>query len=198
VSVVRLTKERRRAQLLDVAAEMVAERGVGALTMEGLAARAGVSKALPYAHFDNADAVLVALYRREVRRIGEAVGGAVAGARDPYEQLRSAIGAYFDAVRARGPVLAALTAPGSRIPAEADGGRRLGVAFVAGLLVEGGMARRPARLVASILLGALSGAVDAWVHGDASRSTAEQAVVDVAWALIQEQAGRRAGRAAAR
>lgn len=192
VNVARLTKADRRDQLLDVAAEIVAREGTAALTMEGLAARAGVSKALPYAHFDNAHDVLVELYRREVARIGEAVGAAVAGQTEPYERLAAAIAAYFDVVEARGPVLAALTAPGSRVPAEADGGQRHGVRFVADLFVAGGLPRRSARLVASTLLGALAGAVDAWVHGEASRAAAQQTVVDVAWALVRSQARRAA------
>ena len=36
---------------------LVSERGFGAITMEGVAARAGVSKALPYSHFENAEAL---------------------------------------------------------------------------------------------------------------------------------------------
>lgn len=38
---------------------MLLERGAAAITMEGLAVQAGVSKALPYIHFDNAEAVLI-------------------------------------------------------------------------------------------------------------------------------------------
>ncbi len=41
--------------------------------MEGIAARGGVSKALPYRHFDNADDVLMALYQREMALLAERV-----------------------------------------------------------------------------------------------------------------------------
>ena len=46
--------------------------------MERLAAEAGVSKALPYKHFDNSEQVLAELYRRET--VGARARG-VAGAR---------------------------------------------------------------------------------------------------------------------
>ena len=55
----RLTRAQRRDHLLDAAAELVGLKGVGAVTMEGVAARAGVSKALPYTHFDDATDLLM-------------------------------------------------------------------------------------------------------------------------------------------
>lgn len=185
----RLTKQKRREQLLDAAGEIVARGGVAALSMEGLAARAGVSKTLPYAHFDNADAVLVVLFRRELTRIAAAVGAGMAGETEPHARVRAAVAAYFDAVRARGPLLSVLTAPGSRVPAEADAGERVGVKYVADLFVrELGVPRRRAPALAAIFLGALAGAVDAWAHGDIRQATAQQLAVDIAVALCSSAA----------
>ena len=62
----RLSAAQRREQFLDVAAQLVVEQGADAVTMEAVAARAGVSKALSYRYFDNAGALLVALFEREV------------------------------------------------------------------------------------------------------------------------------------
>jgi AcrR family transcriptional regulator len=72
----RLSHAQRRKQLLDAAASLIIERSLDAVTMEGVAARAGVSKALPYRFFTNRDDLLMALYDREAgiltRRMREA------------------------------------------------------------------------------------------------------------------------------
>lgn len=56
-----LSADRRRADLLAVAAEIVLERGWRALTMKGLAERAGVSRQLVYQRFPDLSVLLVAL-----------------------------------------------------------------------------------------------------------------------------------------
>ena len=173
----RLSKDDRREQLLDVAADMAVERGVAALTMEGLAERAGVSKALPYQHFDNAGAVLIALYAREIGLLGRRVYEAVDGIADPEARVGAAIHAYFDVVAERGRVLGAFTGSGSNVAAEADQGARTGVEFVTALLIKPfGFTGRRARMLASIFLGTLAGATDSWAHGDGGREGTEKTV----------------------
>jgi len=181
----RLTSTARREQLLEAAADLVIERGVGAVTMEGLAVRAQVSKALPYKHFENADAVLVELYRREMANLGAAVLEAVATSDDPREQLRGAIRAYFDIVIQRGILLANLSGSGSEIPQMANAGDRIGTTFLGDLFVQNfGLPKAKARVAAALLLGALLGAVEALAHGEASRSRLESASADLALHLI--------------
>ena len=176
----RLSKEGRREQLLDVAADMVVERGIAALTMEGLAERAGVSKALPYQHFDNAGAVLIALYGREIGLLGRRVYEAVDGVADPETRVRVAIHAYFDVVAERGRVLGAFTGSGSNVAAEADQGARTGVEFVTVLLVKPfGFSGRRARMLASMFLGTLAGATESWAHSDGRRERIELTVTAV-------------------
>jgi AcrR family transcriptional regulator len=183
----RLSKEERREQLLDAAAALVVERGLGGITMEGLADRAGVSKALPYQHFDNAPDVLVALYRREIGWLGGRVVAAVADTADPAARVRAAIHAYFDAVVERGAVLGALSNPATGVAAEADGGQRVGVEFVAELVVEPfGFSGRRARMLASMLLGMLFGAVDSWAHEDGGRHRIEHTVSALIVAALRE------------
>ena len=173
----RLSKEDRREQLLDVAADMVVERSVAALTMEGLAERAGVSKALPYQHFENSSAVLIALYGREIGLLGRRVYEAVDGIADPEARVGAAIHAYFDVVAERGRVLGAFTGSGSSVAAEADQGARTGVEFVTALLVKPfGFSGRRARMLASMFLGTLAGATDSWAHSDGGRERIEETV----------------------
>ena len=82
----RLRRDQRRDQLLDSAAALLVERGPGAITMEGVAAEAGVSKALPYAHFDNATELLRQLRDRELDHLRDRLLAASAGV-EGFERL---------------------------------------------------------------------------------------------------------------
>lgn len=176
----RLTKESRREQLLDTAAELLLEAGSGAITMEGLAAKAGVSKALPYLHFADAADVLVALHARELRDMSRRIGSAVDDAEPGEPQLAAAIGAYLDVIEERGDVLSRLRAPGS--PAIRSSGRdRTANEFVATLLRSAyGLSPRASGVGAAAVFGAISGLIDAWAHGEASRRDVEELAVSVA------------------
>lgn len=176
----RLSKPARREQLLDTAAELLLETGARALTMEGLAARAGVSKALPYLHFTDAADVLVALHERELQGMSSRIGAAVGGAARGEPQIAAAIGAYLDVIEERGDVLARLRAPGS--PAMRNAARdRTANEFVAGLLRSTyGLSPRAATVGAAAVFGALNGLVEAWAHGEASRRDVEDLAISVA------------------
>src|SRR4051794_22478531 len=65
----RLTADERRAQLLDAARAVIAAGGVASVTMDRIAAEAGVSKALVYLHFENTDEVLAAVLENELARL---------------------------------------------------------------------------------------------------------------------------------
>ena len=105
--------------------------------MEGLAVAAGVSKALPYRHFANANAALIALMAREVAHLGQAMTAACVGIDDGDQLIIAAIGAYFDVVGERGGLLNALAGPGSSIPELAAGGVRTPPTFLLKLLQRG-------------------------------------------------------------
>ena len=188
----RLSKASRREQLLDSAAEVLLQRGPGGITMEGLAQQAGVSKALPYVHFDNAGSVLVELYQREMQNLGERVAAALASQIEPSARLRAAVHSYFDVVVERGAILAMLAGPGSSIPVLADSGERLGNRFVAAIFRrEFGVPEEAAMINAALLLGALNGGIDALTHGEGSRRAIEETVVELALGLTRahEDAG---------
>jgi TetR/AcrR family transcriptional regulator, fatty acid biosynthesis regulator len=61
----RLSPEARRAHILDVAARLIVEEGVSAVSMERLGREAGISKALCYAYFENRTELLSQLLVRE-------------------------------------------------------------------------------------------------------------------------------------
>jgi AcrR family transcriptional regulator len=182
-----MTRSARRHQLLDVAAERVVEHGLAAMSMERIAEWSGVSKALPYAHFDNVEALLVALYQREWVAIGREIVDALEHA-DPDDDLAAVrVRAYFDAVAGRAAVIEALTAPGSTIPRHADPDGE-GARYSARLLYRyHGVDKRRALAVSGILQGALFGATTTWLHGLAPREVLEEAIAAVIRALASPE-----------
>lgn len=112
----RLNRADREASLLDAAAKIVADEGVEALTMEGLAARAGINKALPYRFFGNRDEVLVALWDRETSAFDAEIALAIAGAASLEDKLQAILGVWLDLLEAGGGALGRLDAPGAGPP----------------------------------------------------------------------------------
>lgn len=104
----RLSRADRRRQLLDVAAELVAADGVAALTLDRLAAAAGVAAGLPYAYFPSVDALLIELFDKVVGAIDDEIDELVAR-RPPFAELvRESLRVWLAALRRRRPLLLAL------------------------------------------------------------------------------------------
>ncbi|MFG3252713.1 TetR/AcrR family transcriptional regulator [Streptomyces sp. NPDC048172] len=78
----RLPREVRRAQILDAAARLIAEHGWQGMTMERVAAEAGVAKSVSYAIFESRARLQRAVMRRAQEVTGERVERALAAARD--------------------------------------------------------------------------------------------------------------------
>lgn len=191
-----LTRAVRREQLLDAAADLVAERGVAGVTMEGVAAMAGASKALPYRHFANADAVLVALYHRELDLVADRVTAAVRTSGRGDAVLRAAIGAYFEVVDERGAILAVLAGAGSPVPDLEGAGRARSPELVARLVADAyGIDDETARALGALLVGLVTAASDAIGLGLTDRATAERlaaaASIGAVRAVIRAERGRR-------
>ncbi|MEO9329733.1 TetR/AcrR family transcriptional regulator [Gordonia aurantiaca] len=64
----RVPAAQRRDQVLDAALSVLVDSGLSAVTMDAVAARAGVTKPVVYTHFANRDEVLESLLDREKRR----------------------------------------------------------------------------------------------------------------------------------
>ena len=196
----RLTGRQRREQLLDVAAEVVLEGGADAATMEGVAARAGVSKKLGYAHFANikGTAALVPGFDREVSELDAAVAASLAGARSLEEQIGSMVHAYLDVLDGRGLLLRGLLQSqlgrGPIADRQADRQQRVWQ-FLAGLLVSGlGIPEVAATTAAAILLDALDGAIAVWAAGVLSRPEVEAVFLDMAMGALRALTGPGASR----
>ncbi len=114
----------RRDLLLDVAAEMVAAGDADAVSMESVAGRAGVSRALVYKHFANRQALLHALYERESSHLHRSLSAAVQRASTLEEMLRALVAGALAAQSERAATFAALASEGGRPRGHRDRQRR--------------------------------------------------------------------------
>lgn len=202
----RMTRADRRDQLLDTAATIAAERGFDAVTMEGVAARAGVSKALPYTHFGNADALIAALRDRELSLLTRRSIAAVLAEDSLDDKIAAAVHAVFESVRERGGLLVLFLRwlPQLEVhihdrptpPTPFDW-------FIAELFeAEFGLSRPAARVLQRTMAMGIVGAIDAWSEGHASQPEAERTVARVvvtgAAALAAEEKASTPRRRAAR
>ncbi len=99
----RLAPEIRRRQLLDAALEVVSDQGFDAVTVEAVAARAGVTRPVVYDMFGDLDRLLLALVdREEMAALAPLLGivGSDPGDADPEKFLIEAILAFLHAVHA--------------------------------------------------------------------------------------------------
>lgn len=153
--------------------------------MEGLAEAAGVSKALPYRHFANANAALVALMNREVGHLGLTMVTACEGIDEGDLMITAAIGAYFDTVVERGGLLNELAGPGSPIADLAAAGTRTAPQFLVELL-DGGyqLDGQSAILTAWLVTGLAIAGSDSLARGDGPRSVIQPLTVAAIIATI--------------
>lgn len=163
----RLSRDERRELFLDIAARIVVDHGVEALTMEGLAAEAGVSKALGYRYFTNRDDLLAALFAREVQRYDRLIAERTSGLSSFEDRIRAMLETYLDTVTERGNVLTIL------MQARLGGGtfeqrRRERNRFVEDYFAdlihdEFGVAPSTALIASSVFLTGTLGLITAWL-----------------------------------
>ena len=91
----RLPRAEREQQILDIAHARFAEHGYGAVTMEDVAAAAGVTKPLLYAYFGNKERLYLACMERAGDAMLTTVVAAVSDADSPADALRRGLRAFF-------------------------------------------------------------------------------------------------------
>ncbi|MQA72763.1 MAG: TetR family transcriptional regulator [Solirubrobacterales bacterium] len=100
----RMSADRRREQLLDVTKEMVGEQGFHAVSIEGVARRAGITRPVVYGHFDDLGALLEAMVEREGTRalaqLAEILPTELAEGGSPRDDLLAGLSGYLAAVAA--------------------------------------------------------------------------------------------------
>jgi len=167
-----------------VAAELIVDKGIDSVTMESVAAAAGVSKGLGYAYFTDRGDVLMAVLTREMRSMERRIGRAVANA-DTFEaKLRAGTKAWFDTVSERGTLFSTLLST-SQIRGKRAKERKANLnrweSFYADLAErELGIPRRQAEIASAVLIAGLSGVVRRWVDNRDPRYLLEETFVQFA------------------
>lgn len=96
---VRMSGQERREQLLNVGRKLFAEKGFEVVTVEEIAAKAGVSKPVVYEHFGGKEGLYAVLVDREMTYLLASIGDALTGGspRALLEQAAMALFNYIDA-----------------------------------------------------------------------------------------------------
>ena len=185
----RLPRSERREHLLDVAAQLILDKGIEAVTMEGVATAAGVSKGLGYAYFANSGTLLRALLNREVRKLNERVFSAF-GKEDDFEaRLRAVIHAWFDHIEEQGVLMGRLmhATRNDGPPVEArNADNRFNEQWWADLAErELGVPNGRGRIATAIILTGLEGVVQRWTQCGDTREELEEVFMRVAMGGLQ-------------
>src|SRR4051794_17564387 len=146
-----MAPEQRREQLLDTALEIALDRGFHAVTMDGVARAAGVTRPVVYGLFADRTALLTAVVDRAEQSALAQLHPALAAVPgpdddvDPDELLVRGLTAYLTAVRDSPRMWRAILVPPEGAPRELQeritAGRRAALAHLR-VLVEWGLARR--------------------------------------------------------
>jgi AcrR family transcriptional regulator len=97
----RMAAADRRELILQAARESFAEGGYHRTSLEGIAERAGVSKALLYEHFDSKRELHAAMLEAHVRELIERIEAALVDAEPGEDRLRAGLEAFFDFLEER-------------------------------------------------------------------------------------------------
>jgi AcrR family transcriptional regulator len=100
----RMRAEQRREHLIDVALEVILERGYARVSIEAIARAAGITRPVVYDHFPNLGRLLHAVIEREERIAVEQLAQVVPEEPDhqePGELLASGVGRFLEAVTSR-------------------------------------------------------------------------------------------------
>ena len=171
----RMGAAERRTQLLDVAADIVAGGGVEALTIEAVAAKAGVHRPVVYRHFENAERLLDATIDRELEELGGATSAAVQGLEGIEPRLRAAVTSWMEhfaksAALTSAALIESPATAGVRRRRRAQ--NRASMTFFVRELRSAGLDADDAAVVAAIMLHGLVGLVSLWRARRVTRSVA--------------------------
>ncbi len=92
----RMPKAQRKAQMLDVAEQVFAERGYLTASMDEIAERVGVSKPMLYEYYGSKEGLLIGCIHRARTELLERTQLAITGADGPEDTLRRGLVAFFE------------------------------------------------------------------------------------------------------
>ena len=187
----RLSGTERREHFLDVTAELVISKGVESVTMEAVAAAAGVSKGLGYAYFSNRNELMLALLNRELGELQRRSTEEIRAASDFEGRIRAQLKAWFDVMSEKGALIGTLLQSQAIQGPLAERRKTYNQEMhdFYGQLAEKefGIPRRKSVAAAAILLAGMSGIIERWRNGD-SRHLLEETYVEVVMGALRGMA----------
>lgn len=197
----------RRAGILDAAMSVFADRGYHASSIDEIARKAGVSKALIYEHFASKQALWASLLDAQAAEIFRRLAAGAATAEPGEVRLRAGVDAFLTFVEERRGAWRMLfrEAADPEVVAFLDRVRSQVAGVVAALIAAEPAAspddradrRQAIEMLAEQLVGAVQGLANWWAdHQEVPRAELVDAVMDFAWiGLERMRAGERARRA---
>jgi AcrR family transcriptional regulator len=189
----RMAASDRRLAILEAARSAFAEGGFHQTSLDAVAERAGVSKALIYEHFESKRALYEAMLEMHTDELIERVSTAVTAAEEPEDRLLAGLEAFFGFVEERrGAWRILFRNPGDPDVAIYMERLREGVAAaVAALMSEEAEQAFPdaperdriIQMVAQQLVGAMQALADWWdLHREIPREEVIRGAMDFVWA----------------
>ena len=192
---IRMSAEERREQILDVTKHLVDARGFHAVSIEGVARLAGITRPIVYTHFRDLGGLLEALVEREgaraLRQLAELLPAAIAGGGDRRDVLLGAMRSYLEAVSTDPVTWRLVLMPPEGAPellrTEIERGREMAVAQLAEV-ARTGLApgrRPPDPELTAWTMSALSDSAARLLLTDPDRWPVERLMDHTAWLLDQ-------------
>jgi AcrR family transcriptional regulator len=196
----RMAAADRRAAILEAARAAFADAGYHETSLDAVAERAGVSKALLYEHFGSKRELFVAMLEMHVRELIERISGAVAGAEPGEPRMRAGLEAFFGFVEERRGAWRIMfrNADDPDVTVRLDRLRNEVAAAIVQLMSEEAAAKgldfpelpQLVEMIAQQLVGAMQSLADWWdLHRKVPKEEVIQAAMDFAW-IGQERISR--------
>jgi AcrR family transcriptional regulator len=190
----------RREAILDAARSAFAERGFHETSLDSVAERAGVSKALLYEHFSSKRELYVAMLEMHVHELVERISGAAGGAEPGEPRMRAGLEAFFGFVEERRGAWRIMfrNSDDPDVSIRLDRLRDEVAAAIVQLMSEEAAAKgldfpkmpQMVEMIAQQLVGAMQSLADWWdLHRDVPRDDVLQVAMDFAW-MGQERLSR--------
>jgi len=182
----------RREAILDAARGAFADRGFHETSLDAVAERAGVSKALLYEHFSSKRELYVAMLEMHVHELVERISGAVAGAEPGEPRMRAGLEAFFGFVEERRGAWRIMfrNSDDPDVSIRLDRLRDEVAAAIIQLMSEDAAAQgldfpkmpQMVEMIAQQIVGAMQSLADWWdLHRDVPRDEVLQVAMDFAW-----------------
>jgi AcrR family transcriptional regulator len=160
-------RAQRREYFLDLTATLVRNEGLAAVTMERVAALAGLSKPVVYSHFADRGELLRSLLERCWHSVDRSVQLRLSTARTFDECLEALVAGYFDEIAAQGALVQLMIGNASQEPAVEQARRArqraAEVEWSEFYQRRAGLPPNVADACAAILRSALQGASEYWI-----------------------------------